>query len=92
MKEPFKQLKAWTVEVPHYRDTIITAATSRDSARRQTIEALRWDTHTPAWIEIRVLRAPQYDALAAKAYKEHLALGEINGQTGQVTLHGWARE
>lgn len=86
-----KTLKAWTVKVPYDLYIIITAATSRDSARMQAMEALRWDDDRPTWVEIRVLRAPKYDALAAKAYKEHLALGEINTQTGEVYIHGWAR-
>lgn len=82
-------LKAFTVKVPCYLYTIITAATSRDSARMQTMETLRGDRDAPTWVEVRVLRAPEYDRLAKRAYKEHLALGEINTQTGEVRIYDW---
>lgn len=92
MSEQPKGLKAWKVRVPFYRDIVITAAKSRDSARMQTIEALRWDNPRPTWIEIQVLRAPEYDHIAAKARKEHIAIGEINQETGRVTLYGFIGE
>lgn len=82
-------LKAWKVRVPSYRDVIITAAKSRDSARMQTMEALRWDDSRPTWIEIQVLRAPEYDHLAATVRKEHTAIGEINQDTKAVTIYHW---
>lgn len=84
-------LKAFAVKVPFY-DTVITAAKSRDSARMQAMEALRWDSVPPAWIDIRVLRAPEYDNLAKRAYKEHLALGDINDETGEVRIYGWTEQ
>jgi hypothetical protein len=90
MSEQISGLKAWKIETPCY-DPVLTAAKSRDSVKRYTLEALRDDNPRPSWIQIRVTRAPEYDHLAERAYKEHLALGEIHGATGKVTIHEWAK-